>query len=147
MSTQNITLVKKLFEEVYNNGNTAALDQFISPDVKVFDSALPQGKANFTTFKQVEKQYATAFPKNTVKIDDIFTADNDRVVVRWTAQGTQKGDLPGLPSSGKPFSKVTGVDIYSCKNNKITEIHQCWDRLSLLEQLGAIEEHVAALHG
>ena len=61
----------------------------------------------------------------------------DRVVIRWTSWGTHKGDLLGVPATGKPV-KITGIDIFRVKDGKLAELWQNWDQLQMLQQVGAV---------
>jgi predicted ester cyclase len=51
--------------------------------------------------------YRTAFPDLQVPTEDMI-AEVDKVVTRWTARGTHKGDLMGIPPTGKQVT-VTGI--------------------------------------
>jgi steroid delta-isomerase-like uncharacterized protein len=140
---QNINLTKKLFEEVFNKGNLHALNELIANNVTLHDPAAPHRNEGLECFKEIEKKYLEAFPNKKVKIDEIFGFE-DRVVVRWTCKGVQKGKLDDLDATNKEF-KITGISIYLFSNGKITEIWQTWDRLGLFEQIGEITP-VHALH-
>lgn len=142
---QNISLVKKVFDEVYTKGNITSMDQFFSNDVKMHDPASPNFKGGLAALKEKENMYKKAFPTKQMKIEEILATEDNRVVVLWSCQGVQKGELQDIPPSGKNF-KITGISVYTLQNDKITDIYQNWDRLSLLEQLGAIEETTKALH-
>lgn len=143
MSSQNINLVRRLFDEVYTKGNFALLDELMAPNIKLYDPARPQHREGLQAFKEVERIYKQAFPTKKLKIDDIF-ASEDKVVARWTCQGTHKGELEGISPTNRDF-KISGITIYRFTNGKIVEIWQTWDRLGLLEQLGEIEP-ATALH-
>lgn len=143
-NTANITLVKKLFEEVYNKNNFSALDELMENSVKLTDPAAPHVGSGLRAIKELEKKYATAFPNKKVKIDDIFSTE-DKVVVRWTCTGVQKGELQDIPPSNQSI-KISGISIFKITNGKISEIFQQWDRLALLEQIGEVQTTVAALH-
>lgn len=144
MSSQdNINLVKKYIEEVHNKGNLSAMDQFLSSSFTVYDQALPHQKENLSQYKETEALYKKAFPNKNVKIDDIFSTE-DKVTARWTVQGTQKGTFKDVSATNKNV-KISGISTYQIKNGKISEIHQVWDRLGLLEQLGEIQP-AAAFH-
>jgi predicted ester cyclase len=64
-------------------------------------------------------------------------AEGDKVAGRWTARGTHKGDLFGIPPTGKQGT-VTGIDIYHFAGGKIEENWSNWDALGLMQQLGVI---------
>lgn len=143
-NSANITLVRKLFDEIYSKGNLNAFEELFSKNLVVHDPAVPHGKEDFNAYKETENNYKRAFPNKKAKIDLIFSSD-DKVVALWTCQGTHKGDLQGISASNQNFT-ITGISIYKLSNSKIVEVWQSWDRLGLLEQLGEIEP-AAALHG
>jgi predicted ester cyclase len=63
--------------------------------------------------------------------------DGDVVVSRWTARGTQTGDLPMLPATGRSAT-VTGMLVERYEGDRIAETWSNWDTLGMLQQLGAI---------
>lgn len=137
----NIMLTRKLFDELFNKDNLSVCDQLMSTNLKLVDPAQSHIKTGLPAYKEVETSYLKAFPKKKVKIDDIFAAE-DKVVVRWTCQGVHKGELQGIAPTNKSFT-ITGISIYRFANNKITEIYQNWDRLSLFEQIGEVAPALA----
>ena len=58
-------------------------------------------------------------------------------IVEWTMLGTHKGDFPGLPATGKPFS-VRGVSVMELSGEKIRHVRDYWDFATLLRQIGAL---------
>jgi hypothetical protein len=64
-------------------------------------------------------------------------AEGDRVVTRWTARGTHRGELMGIPPTGKPVT-MTGITINRLEGGKVVEDWTVFDQLGLLQQLGAI---------
>jgi steroid delta-isomerase-like uncharacterized protein len=64
-------------------------------------------------------------------------AEGDKVVTRWTATGTHKGELMGIPPSGKKV-RVTGIAIDRLEDGKIVESWSSFDQLGMLQQIGAI---------
>ncbi len=140
-SEQNITMTRRLFDEVYNKYNVSALDELVLPSVKLHDSAHTRNNSGISCLKEIETCYIKAFPNKKLKIDDIFAVE-DRVVVRWTCNGVQKGPLHDIAPSNKPFT-ISGISIYKFANGKIAEIYQNWDRLALLEQIGEVQPAMA----
>ncbi len=138
----NLQLVRRLFDEIYTKGNFNLFNEFFDNNVKLYDAAAPNFHGGLKELIERETIYKTAFPNKQLKIDEIFGAD-DKVVVRWTAQGTHRGELQGIPGTNKSF-KISGISIYLFNNHvKISEIHQVWDRLGLLEQIGEIQPALA----
>jgi predicted ester cyclase len=93
------------------------------------------------TFDQVNAMmgdFLDAFPDLRYEFDLWITQD-DYVVERYTATGTQQGPLPGLPATGRRAT-WTGINIFRIECGKIVEIWSEVDALGRNAQLtGAAE--------
>ena len=137
MSDQNKALARRNVEEIWNQGNLSVIDELVAPNATFHDPAVPGGK--FTGpegFRQFVQIYRGAFPDVRLTIEDLI-AEGDKVVSRWTATGTQKGELMGIAPSGKRVT-VTGCNIDQYQNGKIVEGWASYDMLGLLQQLGVV---------
>jgi steroid delta-isomerase-like uncharacterized protein len=137
MSTeQNKTIVRRYWEEVWK-GNLAVVDELIAAD---FDGHPAPSDPDFGRGPAGQKQliglYRGAFPDMRMTIDDMV-ADEDRVVLRWTAHGTNTGEMMGMPATGKPAT-VTGIVFNRLAGGKIVEGWGNFDALGMLQQLGVI---------
>jgi steroid delta-isomerase-like uncharacterized protein len=130
LTDDNKTLVQRFYEEVINQKNLAALDQFVAPNAvnHTVPSGLPQGPSQFLSM------HLNAFPDLKVTVVDLL-ADGDRVVALVSIHGTQQGALRGVSSTGKPIT-VMGINIFRIANGKMVEHWGLSDRLSALQQLG-----------
>lgn len=145
-SQENIDIARKLID-CFNIDDPNSLTQFdalIDTNVKYHDLAFPTKTKNLQTFKQAEIEYIKAFPNKKTKIESIVSTEDDQVVVRWTTTGTHKGTFHGIPATNKEF-KISGITIWRFSNNKLAEAWQIWDRLGLLEQIGAVHTATAAV--
>jgi predicted ester cyclase len=88
--------------------------------------------------KQLIMSIDSTVPDRQTVIDDIIAAGN-KVVVRFTSEGTHQGDGLGVPPTGKHI-RYTGVDIFRLAGGKIVERWGEVDQLGLLRQVGAIPE-------
>ena len=100
------------------------------------DSALPEPTVGQDAAKASIQGYRAAFPDLRLTVEDQI-ADDDRVVTRWSAKGTQEGDLMGVPATGKQAT-VTGITIDRIVDGRIAESWTNWDTLGLLQQLGVV---------
>ena len=80
--------------------------------------------------------YRTAFPDLVVTVEDQYE-DGDVVISRCTVIGTQTGELPGLPATGKRAA-IGAVQIDRFEGDRIAESWRYWDTLGMLQQLGAV---------
>jgi steroid delta-isomerase-like uncharacterized protein len=135
MSEQNKAIVRRSFEEVWTNKNLDALGEFVATDA-VDHTRPPELPSGLEGAKQFFAMYLAAFPDTKMVIED-QVAEGDKVVTRWTATGTHKGELMGIPPSGKPV-RVTGIQIDRLEGGKIVESWGFFDQLGMLQQIGAI---------
>lgn len=135
MSTeQNKMLARRLFEEVWNNKNLSVLDELVASNFVFHNSVQtlygPEG------FKQFATTYHSAFPEAHFTVEDVI-AEGDTVALRWSARATHKGELLGIPPTGKEVV-VTGITITLISNGKSVESWGEFDALGMLQQIGVI---------
>ena len=127
---------RRFFEEVWNRGNMAVLDELVAPELVDHNRAVPGLPAGREGFRQWVTMVREAFPDVHFTIDDQI-AEGDHVVTRWTARGTQRGAFMGIPASGKQVT-VTGIALARYANGQNAENWVTWDKLGMLQQLGAL---------
>jgi len=130
----NRLLVLRVKAQFWNGKDIAGLDDTHHPNAIGHDPSLP-GPPSYDSYKQSCLMYQVAFPDFHVTIDAIF-AEADKVVSRWTATGTQQGELMGIPASGKGM-KFTGITIYRVASGKIAETWWAYDALGVVQQITA----------
>jgi steroid delta-isomerase-like uncharacterized protein len=135
---ENVQLIRRWFQEVWNEGKKETIYALLAPDgigIGELENGLPlRGPQEFAPFVE---RIRGAFPDIKIVIDDIFGAD-DKVVVRWSATMTHRGDHLGMPATGKAV-KMTGITIARIANNQIVEGWDNWDQLGMLKQIGVYE--------
>ena len=127
---------RRIFEDVWNNKNTAAIDELIATDYVHHDPQGPKFSDGIEGYKQLVAYYLNAFPDAHFTIDQEIQ-EGDVAVTRWRVNGTHKGNLPTLPATGKSFL-VSGITIARLKNGKFVEGWNNWDALGLMQQLGGV---------
>jgi len=68
---------------------------------------------------------------------DELTAEGDRVAFRCRYEGTHTEDFMGVPASGQHVS-VVGIGVMRVADGKIAEFWVSPDRMSLMQQIGAL---------
>ena len=132
MSEANKAIARRDYEDVWNNRNLAAIDDLFEMDSLRHGT----GESGNERYRQEVTMYTNAFPDLHFAVEDVI-AEGDRVVVRWVATGTHRGDLPNVPATGKQVT-VAGMSISTVRNGKIVEKSGNWDALGLMQQLGVI---------
>jgi steroid delta-isomerase-like uncharacterized protein len=137
LSDTNKTVSRRFLEEVWNKRNMAVLNEIIANDhVNSGPGTLPGLTPGPEGSKQFVNVYLNAFPDVHFTIDEQI-AEGDKVVTRWTASGTHKGELVGIPATGKS-STVTGINVDRIVNGKIVESWGIFDQFGMMQQLGVI---------
>jgi steroid delta-isomerase-like uncharacterized protein len=128
----NKAIFSRIVEEGFNKGNLAIVDELVAAD-HVNHSDNVHGPEEY---KQFITTYRNAFPDLHMTIDDQI-AEADEVVNRWTARGTHKGDLRGIPPTGRQIT-VMGMYVARITGGKIMEEWGIFDALGMMQQLGVV---------
>jgi steroid delta-isomerase-like uncharacterized protein len=135
-TSENIALMKRWYREVWHEGKNETIHELMSPDAVAngYYGAATQvhGPDEFIAFAE---KIRSAFPDSDVVVDQAFGVD-DMVAVRWTASMTHRGDGLGVPPTGRKVS-IKGMTMVRMLDGKIVEGWDVWDRLGMLEQIGA----------
>lgn len=131
----NKAIIRRIGEEFWNQGRPEVLDEVFADDVVDHNPApgQPPGREGI---KLVNLGFRTAMPDMQMTVDDVL-AEGDKVMWRWTAQGTHQGPLMGIPPTGKRAT-ISGISIDRFVDGRIVERWLQMDMLGLLQQLGAI---------
>lgn len=135
MSEQFKTAARNLIQRGFNQKDSGAFITYFSPNLK--DHALPPGvPEGYEGRKMFYSAFLAAFPDLHVQIDDAI-AEGDRLVTRWSAEGTHSGELMGIPATGKKVS-ISGIAIDRFENGQSVEHWEIFDQMGLMQQLGVV---------
>jgi steroid delta-isomerase-like uncharacterized protein len=136
MSAENKALARRLLEDVFNGGNLDLVDELIAPSFVNHDAAMPEPLRGIEGAKASISGYREAFPDLHITVEEQI-AEGEYVTTRWSARGTQEGDLMGIAATGKQAT-VTGITIDRITGGRFVESWTNWDTLGLLQQLGVV---------
>jgi predicted ester cyclase len=122
MSVENRALVQRYFEALSGKDKPAEI-----VNIYVADEEL----------KQHIEMFEAAFPHYQL-IANVMIAEDDKVAVRATFKGVHKGDLMGIPPTGKEVA-ISLMLFYRIANGKIVEHRMVADQLGLMQQVGVVE--------
>ena len=137
-SSEAARIVRELHDLVWSCGDLTAVDRLVAPDYVIHsDPGDPwEGQTlDRATYRARVMYSRTAFPDLAFTIHDLFAAAG-RVCVRWSAEGTQAGDLAGLPATGRRL-RFAGQTIYDIAGEQVAGHWQVIDRLGFLQQVRA----------
>ncbi len=141
MTQQNKTVVRRLYEEVFNALDTTLLDELVASDVIIHDPMMGELQG-IDAFRQFTTVFITAFPQQHTTLEALI-AEDDLVAVLHTHTGTHNGSFMGMPPTGKPI-KVEGIEFFRVRDGKIIELWRHDDDAGLMRQLGAVPQNTQA---
>ena len=141
MSVRGNKAVVERYGELWNTGDLAIVDELLTEDFVLCNSEGGEtaGRAAFKAGVAHHYDTMTGFR---VSIDDVV-AEGDRVAIRFTARGAHTGPFLGSAPSGKPLT-WTGMQLLRFRDGRIASIWHQPDDLSLLRQLGRVQETAPA---
>jgi steroid delta-isomerase-like uncharacterized protein len=134
MSTPREQQARRMFDDVWNRGNTSLLSDLITNDYVNHDPINPVKGVEGTA--ELVMKYRTAFPDVRLEIDEMLAAA-DAVVVRWSYRGTHRGQLEGLAPTGRTVNG-SGITVLHFKDDRISAAYTNWDALGMMQQLGVV---------
>lgn len=141
MSTEdNKALACRYLDEVYAKGNLELIDELIDVDIQEHEEFGDQKPAGRPGLKELVKVVRNAFPDINVTVQDVM-AEGDRVFMRTSWEGTQKGEFMGIEPTGKHVY-FTSMDEIRFAGGKIKEHWGVSDTMGLMMQLGGLGAHV-----
>jgi predicted ester cyclase len=129
-SEANKRLVRALVDKVWNLEDPSFADEVFPYDWPT-GPELPPGPEGVKRWSI--EDHAT-FPDVRYVIEDLV-AEGDRVAVRWTACGTQRGSFGPVPPTGRSVT-WSGIHIYRIRDGRFVEYWVEADSLGRLRQLG-----------
>lgn len=136
-TTTNKELIRRYYEELWNNWNLDVADEIVAEDI-AFRGSLSVTVQGRDGFKQYVATVRAAFPDFHNTVEDLI-AEGDKVVARLTYRGTHKGTLFGIAPTGKQVT-YAGIAIFRIADGKIVDGYVMGDTLGLMQQLGAMLE-------
>ena len=129
-------IVRRFAEVVFNQGELAAVDDFVDDDFTNFGKRYSNGRE---LWRGIATMWRTAFPDVHYTVEEEIV-QGDKVVQRVTMRGTHLGELRQptigyLPPTGRPF-EVDQIHIWRLAGGKIAEHWGTRNDLKLLRQLG-----------
>lgn len=132
------TVVREWFEQVWNQGREEAIDRLMAQDALVHDLPTPDGAPmqGPEAFKPFHRKFASAFPH--IRIDILrVMADGDVVAGHCRVTLTHSGDGLGIAATGRTAT-ISGMFFARVENGQLAEGWNCFDFLSLYQQLGLV---------
>jgi len=132
--------VRRLYEEVGNEGSLEVVDEIAWPD-HIEHNPFPQQSQGAEGLKQRISMIRAAF--NLRFTIEHLIAEGDKVAVMWSNQGTHVGEWFGFAPTGKRV-ETHGVDIHLLRDGRLAEHWDVVDTVNFLASVGALQASPAA---
>jgi predicted ester cyclase len=98
---ENKVLAYRMLDEIFSQGDLSRADELFSPEIVVHDP--DKELSGRDQVKQGLMRLRTAFPDLRYTVEDTI-AEGDKVVIRFTGRGTQRGEFRGVPPTDRHMS-------------------------------------------
>src|SRR5688572_4278819 len=133
---------RRFFDEIWSQGDLDLVDELFAREYLGHPSGPEETLRGPEGVKTYIGRLRDGIPDLTMTIED-QVADQDKVATRWSAHGTQAGELMGIEATQRTAS-VTGITIQRFgTDGRIVEGWTNWDTFGLLQQLGVVPQPAA----
>jgi steroid delta-isomerase-like uncharacterized protein len=129
-------IVEDLYRLVWSRGDYQAIERLVARRYAIHSDpgdAWEGRTLDRDEYRERVEYSRMAFPDLAFTVHDTIATDL-RVSVRWSAEGTHRGDLRDLPATGKRLT-FAGQTIYELEGGQIAGHWQVVDRLGFVRQL------------
>ena len=130
---ENVALARAWHEEVINRRNPDALQELLAAELVHHAAGGYPDTMDVAGVTAMMADFLGAFPDLRYRFDQFLVQDN-HVVERYTATGTQRGQLGDLPPSGRSAT-WTGINIFRVACGRIAEVWSEVDAVGRRRQL------------
>lgn len=133
MSEAMRAVAHRFFQEVLNEGRLDVIPELVAEDFVEHETmpGAPEGREAVGWFVT---QFRAAVPDVRAEVDDLIV-EGDKLVARSTWSGTHRGELFGMPATGKPFA-MNVIDIVRFEGDKAVEHWGVSDIAGMMQQVG-----------
>jgi predicted ester cyclase len=132
---RNEALVRRFYEEVWNEGTVEIAEEIFAPDYVRHDLRPTRAGPGGAGMAAIAAAFRGAFPDLRMEID-LILSDGDLVAARWTSTGTFSRPWGDASPTGVRAT-FSGVNIFRIRDGLVVELWNHRDDLGLMEQDGA----------
>ena len=145
IENENTAIVRRWFEELWNQRRLETIDELLAPDAIAYDLAGPGATIRGRdAFRAVAQTVFAAFGEMHFTVEDIFGIE-DRVAIRLSLRLKHTGALGNLPPTGKVAENVPVMCMLELRDGKIMGGWNNWDVATALRAANAPPEQKTIL--
>jgi predicted ester cyclase len=133
---RNKAVIRRIFEEIINQGNLDLADELLTPDTDVHVPFEDPGSGP-QALKKIVGGLREGFPDLHLEIDELI-GEGDMVAVAWhSTQQTHTGSYRGLPPTGRAV-RISGIDMMRLVDGRVSMFSMHLDELGAVRQMGVV---------
>jgi predicted ester cyclase len=133
---QNKAVIRRIFEEIINEGKLDLADELLTPDTDVHVPFEDPGDGP-QALKKIVGGLREGFPDLHLEIDEMI-GEGDLIAVAWhSTQQTHTGSYRGLPPTGRPV-RISGIDMMRLQDGRVSMFSMHLDELGAVRQMGVV---------
>jgi len=132
----NKELVRKFYQEVWNERKAQCVEKYLSPSHALVDPNAIDTKTGPEAYKEVVTRFMRAFSNLKFEVQEMV-CEKDKVVASWMISGVHSGEYNGMAPTNKKLT-VEGISIHQIADGKIMDTYSVWDTLGLMKKVGAV---------
>jgi steroid delta-isomerase-like uncharacterized protein len=134
---QNKAIIREFIDRLFTKGDLGAVDDLLAEDFVNHNP--PFGASSDREgMRGAGAMFRAAFPDWHSDLG-LLIGEGDLVVEQFTASGKQRGEIMGVPATGRTVT-LPGIQIFRVRNGRIVERWGRLDDLGLLSQLGLVNQ-------
>lgn len=131
--SDNSTLARRWFDDVWNKRRDETVHELLDPGaIDHLEGLVTHGVSEFFAARSF---LLNAFPDFHITVEAAI-AEGDDVAVRWSATGTHRGELLGVPATGNPVA-LQGITWLRFSSGRLVEGWDAWNQGRLMNELHA----------
>lgn len=135
-TTRNKQVVDEFVQALFTRGDLDAVDRFCAPDAVVHDEPFPGAPAGREGMRHAAATIRRACPDWHSDLEALV-AEGDLVAEVFTASGTHRGELMGVPGTGRTLV-LKGIQLFRLRDGLIVERWGRLDDMGVARQLGLV---------
>jgi steroid delta-isomerase-like uncharacterized protein len=133
---RNKQLVDDFIQDLFTKGDLDAVDRYLHPDFVNHNPPFDGSPGGPEGIRQAAAVVRRGCPDWHSEVHQLV-AEGDLVVERFTASGTHRGEMLGVPATAQTLV-LQGIQIFRIEGDRIVERWGQLDWLGLLRQLGIL---------
>lgn len=136
MTCRNLSVAQAYLDYLWSRRNLYFVELLVAPDCRVRDSLFGESTESEHVKAQVCEMHQ-GFPDLAYTIEEVIANAGGQLALRWSARGTHRGSLLGIPPTQRAFA-ISGILLLRFAEDRLSAITSLWEPLRMLEQLGLV---------